>query len=98
MSYGLRYEELRDQQLVSPAAALAEAFGAREERSESEVVGALKAVLVGENLPSSPDDLMNLITRLRNLSYIWSPGGRLVNRYFSGVPSLMTFVARTAST
>ncbi len=96
--YGLRYEELREQHLVTPAAALAEAFGTREELYESEVVGALKAVLVGSNQPSSPDDIMNLLKRLHNLGYIWSPGGNLVDRYFSGIPSLMTFVARKAST
>ena len=95
--YGLRYEELREQHLVTPAAALAEAFGTLEELSESEVVGALKAVSVGANQPSSPDDIMNLVKRLRNLGYIWSPGGNLVNRYFTGIPSLMTYVARRAS-
>ena len=96
--YGLRYEELREQHLVTPAAALAEAFGTREELYESEVVGALKAVLVGSNQPSSPDDITNLVKRLHNLGYIWSPGGNLANRYFSGIPSLMTYVARMAST
>lgn len=96
--YGLRYRELREQQLVTPAAALAAAFGTREELSESEVGGALKAALVGENLPSSPDDITDLLNRLHNLGYIWSPGGNLSNRYFSGIPSLMTFVARMAST
>ena len=96
--YGLRYRELRNQQLVTPAAALAEVFGTREELSESEVGGALKAVLVGENLPSDPDDITDLLNRLHNLGYIWSPGGNLSNRYFSGIPSLMTFVARMAST
>ena len=96
--YGLRYEELREQHLVTPAAALAEVFGIREELSESEVVEALKAVLVGANQPSSPDDITNLVKRLHNLGYIWSPGGNLANRYFSGIPSLMTYVARMAST
>ena len=96
--FGLRYRELRDKQLVTPAAALAEVFGTREELSESEVGGALKAVLIGENLPSSPDDIRDLLTKLHNLGYIWSPGGNLANRYFSGIPSLMTFVARMAST
>ncbi len=96
--YGLRYQELRDQQLVTPAAALAGVFGTREELSESEVGGALKAALVGENLPSGPDDITDLLNRLHNLGYIWSPGGNLANRYFSGIPSLMTFVARMAST
>lgn len=77
---------------------MAEVFGTREELSESEVGGALKAVLVGENLPSGPDDITDLLNRLHNLGYIWSPGGNLSNRYFAGIPSLMTFVARMAST
>ena len=96
--YGLRYAELRKKQLVAPATALARAFGDREELRESAVAEALQTVLVSENLPSSPDDIMGLITKLHNLGYIWSPGGNLSNRYFSGIPSLMTFVARMAST
>ena len=95
--FGLRYEEFRNEQLVAPAAALARAFGNREELAESAVVEALKTVLIGENLPSSPGHITNLITRLHNFGYIWTPGGNLSNRYFSGIPSLMTFVARMAS-
>ena len=95
--YGLRYEELCDEQLVSPAAALARVFGNREELARSEVVGALKAVLDGERLPSDPDDIAKLLAKLHNLGYIWSPGGNLSNRYFSGIPSLMDFVAGMAS-
>ena len=96
--YGFRYEELRKKQLVAPAAALARAFGDREELAETAVVESLKTLLVGENMPSSPMDITNLITRLHNLGYIWTPGGNLSNRYFSGIPSLMTFVARMAAT
>ena len=95
--YGLRYAELRNEHLVAPAAALSSVFGNREELGESEVVAVLKTVLVDENLPSSPEDIMNLLARLHDLGYIWSPGGNLIDRYFSGIPSLMTFVARKAS-
>ena len=95
---GFRYAELRKEQMVAPATALARAFGDREELNESEVAEALQTVLVGEHLPSSPGDITRLITKLHNLSYIWSPGGNLSNRYFPGIPSLMTFVARMAST
>ena len=94
---GFRYEELRKKQLVAPAAALARAFGDREELAEAAVAESLKTLLVGENMPSSPMDITNLITRLHNLGYIWTPGGNLSNRYFSGIPSLMTFVARMAA-
>ena len=96
--YGLRYAELRKKQLVAPATALARAYGDREELKDSAVAEVLQTVLVSENLPSSPDDITSLITKLHNLGYIWSPGGNLSNRYFSGIPSLMTFVARVDST
>ena len=96
--YGLRYEELCDEELVAPAAALAEFFGNREELARSEVIGVLKAVLDGECLPSDPDDIAKLLAKLHNLGYIWSPGGNLSNRYFSGIPSLMDFVAGMTST
>ena len=96
--HGLRYQELRNRHLVNPAAALASVFGNREQLAESEIVEALKTSLDGGHLPSSPDDITSLLTRLHNLGFIWSPGGSLSNRYFSGIPSLMTFVARMAST
>ena len=96
--YGLRFDEFRRKQLVAPAAALARAFGNRAELTESEVAEALKMVLVGGNLPSGPGDIMDLITKLHNLGYIWSPGGNLENRYFPGIPSLMTYVARMSPT
>lgn len=96
--HGLRYQELRNRHLVNPAAALASVFGNREQLAESEIVEALKTSLDGGHLPSSPDDITSLLTRLQNLGFIWSPGGSLSNRYFSGIPSLMTFVARMAST
>ncbi len=96
--YGLRFEELYKQDLVAPAVAVARAFGSREELARSEVAETLKTVLVGGNLPSGPGDIMSVITKLHNLGYIWSPGGNLANRYFAGIPSLMTYVARIAST
>ena len=96
--YGLRFDELRRKQLVAPAAALARAFGNREELTESEVDEVLETVLAGGNLPSGPGDIMELINKLHNLGYIWSPGGNLEDRYFAGIPSLMTYVARIAST
>ena len=96
--YALRFREFREKQLVAPAAALARAFGNREELAESEVDEVLEAVLAGGNLPSGPGDIMELITKLHNLGYIWSPGGNLEDRYFAGIPSLMTYVARIAST
>ena len=95
--YTVRYRELRKQQLVAPAAALARAFGNREELTESEVDEVLETVLADGNLPSGPGDIMELITKLHNLGYIWSPGGNLEDRYFPGIPSLMTYVARIAS-
>ena len=95
--YTVRYRELRNQQLVAPAAALARAFGNREELTESEVDEVLETVLADGNLPSGPGDIMELITKLHNLGYIWSPGGNLEDRYFPGIPSLMTYVARIAS-
>ena len=96
--YGSRFDELCDQDLVAPATAIARAIEDRESLHRSEVDEALRMVLAGENLPSGPGDVRNVIIKLRNLGYIWSPGGNLANRYFPGIPSLMTYVARMAST
>ena len=95
---GSRFDELCDQDLVAPATALARAFGNRESLTESEVDEVLETVLAGGNLPSGPGDIRIVITKLHNLGYIWSPGGNLEDRYFAGIPSLMTYVARIAST
>ena len=95
--YGLRFDELCDRDLVAPATAIARAFGNCESLHRSEVTETLQTVLAGENLPSGPGDITNVITKLHNLGYIWSPGGNLANRYFPGIPSLMTYVARMAS-
>ena len=95
--YGLRFDELCDQDLVAPATAIARAIEDRESLHRSEVDEALRMVLAGENLPSGPGDVRNVIVKLRNLGYIWSPGGNLANRYFPGIPSLMTYVARMDS-
>ena len=94
----LRFDELVDRDLVAPATGIARATENRESLTWSEVDEALKTVLAGENLPSGPGDIRNVITELRNLGYIWSPGGNLANRCFPGIPSLMTYVARKAST
>ena len=96
--FGFRYRELRKKQLVAPAAAIARAIGNREGLARSEVAETLKTALVGGNLPSGPGDITNVITKLHDLGYIWSPGGSLANRYFPGIPSLLPYVARMAST
>ena len=96
--YGLRYAGLREEDLIAPAAAISRAIGNREALTESEVDEALKTVLAGENLPVGPGDITDLITKLQNLGYIWSPGGNLENRYFAGISSLLTYVARMTST
>ena len=95
---GSRFDELCDQDLVAPATAIARAIEDRESLHRSEVDEALRMVLAGENLPSAPGDIRNVVSELRNLGYIWSPGGNLANRYFPGIPSFMTYVARKAST
>ena len=92
--YGLRFDELCDQNLVAPARAIARAIGNREALTRSEVTETLQTVLASENLPSGPGDITNVVTKLHNLGYIWTPGGKVADRYFPGIPSLMTYVAR----
>ena len=95
--YGLRFDELCDQDLVAPARAIARAIGNREALTRSEVTETLQTVLASENLPSGRGDITNVLTKLHNLGYIWTPGGNVADRYFPGIPSLMTYVARMAS-
>ena len=96
--FGFRFEELWKKDLVAPATAIARAIGNREVLTETEVDEVLKTALDGASLPSGPGDITNVITELHNLGYIWSPGGNLEDRYFPGIPSLMPYVARMAST
>lgn len=92
--YLSRYSELKDRGLLAPAVVLAEAFEGRDSVDASVVDDALKRGLGAESGTSEPVDFAEVRDKLHDLGYIWSPGAGSAKEYYSGIPSLMSFVAK----
>lgn len=92
--YLSRYLELKECGLLAPAVVLAEAFEGRDSLEDSVVDEALKRGLGPKSGTSEPVDFADVRHRLHDLGYIWSPGGASGTKYYSGIPSLMSFVAK----
>ena len=92
-----RYCELDDRGLVAPAVALAEAFAGIESMVKAKVDEVLNVALAADGRTVTPERLMQVREELHNLGYVWSPGGERKDLYFSGIPSLMSFVVDAAS-
>lgn len=95
--YLFRYQELQECGLLAPAIVLAEAFEGRDSLEDLEVDDALVHGL--EVKSGTPDlaDVSGIRNKLHDLGYIWAPGGASGKKYYSGIPSLMSFVAKTTS-
>ena len=91
--YGERYEELRERGLVAPAVALAHAYEGIDSLDNYRVVEALKGALEADGQEIGSSELMRVRQELHNLGYIWSPSGARKRLFFSGIPSLMSYVA-----
>ena len=91
-----RYRELDDSGLVAPAVALAEAYAGIESLDKKKVDEVLKAAIEADGQTVTSERLMQVREELHNLGYDWSPGGARKNLYFSGIPSLMSFVVDAA--
>lgn len=91
--YLLRYLELKQSRLLAPAIVLAEAFEGRDSLEDSEVDDALVRGLKVKSGTSDPVDIAGVRAKLHDLGYIWAPGGTSGKKYYSGIPSLMSFVA-----
>lgn len=91
-----RYRELDDSGLVAPAVALAEAYAGIESLDKTKVDEVLKAAIEADGQTVTSERLMQVREELHNLGYVWSPGGARKNLYFSGIPSLMSFVVDAA--
>ena len=92
-----RYQELKDSGLVASAVALAKAYEGKDELDDSRVDEVLNGAMEAESQMTGPSNLMQLRRELHNLGYIWSLGGTRKHLYFSGIPSLMPFVADVAT-
>lgn len=91
-----RYLELKELGLLAPAVVLAEAFEGRDSVDQSVVDDALKRGLGADSGISEPVDFAEVRNRLHDLGYIWSPHGDSGKKYYSSIPSLMSFVAKPA--
>ena len=90
-----RYLELKELGLLAPAVVLAEAFEGRDSLEDSVVDEALKRGLGAKSGTSEPVDFAEVRHKLHDAGYIWSPGGASGTKYYSGIPSLMSFVAKS---
>ncbi len=93
--YLFRYQELKGCGLLAPAVVLAEAFEGRDCLEDSEVDDALIHGLEVKSGTSEPVDVAAVRNKLHDLGYIWAPGGASGKKYYSGIPSLMSFVKDT---
>lgn len=86
-----RYEELRKRRLLPAARAVADAFRANDLLDDDGLDAA-----VGRGLPerTSPDEIEEAESGLRQLGYIWRPGSRPA--WEPGIPSLMDYIRDTA--
>lgn len=91
--YSERYQELEDNGLVAPAVALAHAYEGMDSLDNYRVVEALKGALEADGQEIGSSELMRVRQELHNLGYIWSPSGARKRLFFSGIPSLMSYVA-----
>ena len=94
--YSFRFEELQKAGLVSFAAALADSYRDSEKLAAAEINRALRRVLEESGTPLTESAVDAVRTRLRDLGYIWSSGEEEAQSYVSGIPSLMSYVAKSA--
>ena len=92
-----RYQELKDRGLVASAIALAQAYEGSDSMDDYRVDEVLKRALEADGQMTGSSELMRVRQELRDLGYIWSPGGARKSLYISGTPSLMPFVADVAN-
>ena len=95
--YSSRFEELRNEDLVGFAAALADAYRDGEELAAAEIDRVLGQVLEEKGATLTKSTVATVRTRLHDLGYIWSPGREEAPSYVSGIPSLMSYVSRAAA-
>ena len=91
--YLFRYQELQECGLLDPAVVLAEAFEGRDSLEDLEVDDALMHGLEAKSGTPDSANVSGIRNKLHDLGYIWAPGGASGTKYYSGIPSLMSFVA-----
>ena len=95
--FSFRFEELCEQGLVGFAAALADSYRDSEELATTEIGRVLGQVLEEQGTTPTESAVDAVRRRLHDLGYIWSSGAEESQTYVSGIPSLMSYVARSAA-
>lgn len=95
--YSFRFQELRKEGLVGFAAALADRYRDSEKLAAAEIDRVLGHVLEEKGTAVTESAISTVRTRLHDLGYIWSSGNEEVPSFVSGIPSLMSYVARAAA-
>ena len=92
-----RFEELCKQGLVGFATALADSYRDSEELATTEIDRVLGQVLEEQGTTPTESAVDDVRKRLHDIGYIWSSGAKESQTYVSGIPSLMSYVARSAA-
>lgn len=95
--YSLRFEELRNEGLVGYATALADSFRDSDKLGAAEIDRVLGQVLEEKGTTPSESAVAAVRTRLHDLEYIWSSCEEETPSYISGIPGLMSYVAKSAA-
>ena len=95
--YNLRFRELSRMHLVDEAAAVAEAYGNAQNLPLTEINRALETMLKRQSRPCDAETVSATVKNLEAVGYMWDPGDGPAGNFVQGIPSLMDFVLRSAS-
>ena len=95
--YQLRLRELRRLDLLKAAVAVARAYGSAQDLHASEIAAALEPTIATESTSRDADSVAETISRLESVGFIWQPGCARPDCYSRGIPSLMDYVLKAAS-
>lgn len=95
--FNLRFRELSRMHLVDEAAAVAKAYGNAQELRLTEINQALESMLKRQSRPCDAETVSATVKNLEAVGYMWDPGDGPAGNYVRGIPSLMDFVLRSAS-
>lgn len=95
--YQLRLRELRRLDLLKAAVAVARAYGSAQDLHEAELAAALEPIVASEGTSRDTGSVAATISRLESVGFIWQPGCARPDCYSRGIPSLMDYVLKAAS-
>ena len=95
--YQIRLRELRRLDLLKAAVVVARAYGSAQDLHEAEIAAALEPIVASKGTSRASDSVAETIRRLESVGFIWQPGCARPDCYSRGIPSLMDYVLKAAS-